>query len=296
MNEIKGLGIALVTPFKTDNSVDFTALERLINRCVNGGVDYLVSQGTTGESATLTMAEKQEVLRFTKEVLNHRLPLVLGHGGNNTQGLIDGFGSFDWSGVSACLSASPYYNKPTQQGIFAHYSAFAKACPVPVILYNVPGRTASNVRAETTRALAKSQKNIVAIKEASGDLDQMGQLLKNRPEDFVVLSGDDNLVLSQLAIGADGVISVIGNALPKEFSDLVHLGLKGDMRAARQRNFQLMDIIPLLFQDGNPAGVKSAMEMMGIMSEKVRLPLVETTNATKKELYDALSQAGIQMD
>lgn len=291
MDKLRGLGVAIVTPFDAQKSVDYNAFEKLIDHVITGGVDYIVVQGTTGEAATLNQQEKQDVLSFAVEKINKRVPVVFGHGGNNTQGLIDGFKQIDLTGVDAILSASPYYNKPTQEGIYQHYKALAQASPLPIILYNVPGRTASNMSAKTTIRLAKDCPNIVAIKDASGSLDQMGQIIKNKPDGFIVLSGDDNLVLPQMSIGADGVISVIANAFPNEFADYVNQAANGNYTKARERHLQVMDIIPLLFSEGNPAGVKAALKMQGIIEDDVRLPLVSISskgyNALKAEVLKA---------
>lgn len=295
MDRLKGVGIAIVTPFMENGAVDYKAFERLIEHQIAGGVNYIVVQGTTGESATLKLEEKQQVLNYAIEVIKGRVPVVFGHGGNNTQALVDGFKQFDLSKVDAILSASPYYNKPTQEGIYQHYKALAEASPLPIILYNVPGRTASNMTAETTLRLANDFDNIIAMKEASGDLDQMSKIIKNKPENFLVLSGDDALVLPQMSIGADGVISVIGNALPKEFCDLVHSTMNGNWDNARVRHHQLADIIPLLFTEGNPAGVKAVLRMLGITSDEVRLPLVKMSKEGSDKLYKAISEAGVTL-
>lgn len=292
-NKFEGVGVAIVTPFKANGSVDYNALERLINHIINGGVNFIVVQGTTGEAATLTEEEKLAVLEFTIDVTKQRVPVVFGYGGNNTRAMLDGLSQFPINKVDALLVASPYYNKPSQEGIYQHYKALAQATDAAIILYNVPGRTGSNVTAETTLRLAKEFKNIVAVKEASGNLSQMSQLIKNKPEGFSVLSGDDDLVLPQMAIGADGVISVIANAFPKRFSDLIKAGREGTVAEAREIHYQLVDLIPLLFKEGNPGGIKALLEMLGIMENEVRLPLAPVSKTTYDEIYRAASDAGL---
>tara|TARA_B100000780_G_scaffold249414_1_gene195102 strand:+ start:1352 stop:2245 length:894 start_codon:yes stop_codon:yes gene_type:complete len=297
MANFSGVGVAIVTPFNNDGTVDYKGFENVINHIIKGGVNYIVVQGTTGESATLTKKEKQAVLDFAVETIAGRVPVVFGHGGNYTDSLLEGFKSLNLEKVDAILSASPYYNKPTQEGIYQHYKALAEASPKPIILYNVPGRTGSNVAPETTIRLAKEFKNIIAIKDASGSLDQMGYLVKHKPQGFLVLSGDDNLIVPQVAVGADGVISVIANALPARFSKMVHAALNGDAETAREYYKLLYDIIPLLFKDGNPGGVKAVLKMMGVLqSDAVRLPLVPVSKATYDELYRAVSEAGVTLE
>ncbi len=293
MTLFSGVGVALITPFKEDLSIDYKAFEKLINHVIEGGVDYLVVQGTTGESATLDSTEKNAVLEFAVEITKSRVPIVYGYGGNDTRALINGLELLNTTGVSAFLSASPYYNKPTQTGIYKHYKALSDASPLPIILYNVPGRTASNIEAETTLRLASDCANIVAIKEASGDLGQMSRIIKGKPESFTVLSGDDDLILPQLSIGASGVISVIANAFPAAFSKLVHAGLEHDFKTARALHYTLSDVIPLLFKDGNPAGVKEVLKMLGIAEANVRLPLDTVTETTRNALYRAVSDASL---
>jgi 4-hydroxy-tetrahydrodipicolinate synthase len=273
MKDFRGTGVAMVTPFKADKSIDFNALEILTEHLIAGGVDYLVVQGTTGESATLTHSEKQDVLSAVVAKNAGRLPIVWGHGGNNTQALIDGFNDFDLTGVDAVLAASPYYNKPTQAGIIAHYNAYADASPKPVILYNVPGRTSSNMLAETTLSLAEHS-NIIAVKEASGNLDSVGQIIKNKTPKFLVLSGDDPLIIPHMALGGDGIISVIANAFPREFSSIAKSCFTGDYNEARKTHYLLVDLIYLLFAEGNPGGVKAACHILGLMENELRLPLV----------------------
>ena len=288
-----GLGVALVTPFTPKGRIDFAALERLIDHTLTGGVDYLVTMGTTGESATLTKEEKHQLLAQTIEFVHHRAPVVLGVGGNDTASVLRDLEQFDLSSVDGILSVSPYYNKPSQEGIYQHYKALAQASLLPIILYNVPGRTASNINAETTLRLANDFENIVAIKEASGDLDQIGTILKHRPKDFLVISGDDALTLPLIAMGAHGVISVVANALPNEFSALVHAALKGDLERSRSEHYRLLEVITYLFVDGNPAGVKEVLKVLGICGNDLRLPLVPVSAGTAKALYTALANTDV---
>ena len=279
-----GLGIAMVTPFLKNGEIDFEGLTALTNHLVDGGVDFLVVQGTTGEPATMNLSEQQTVLEHVKKINAGRLPLVFGQGGNNTQAVIDGFKDFDFTGVDAILSASPYYNKPTQEGIYQHYKALSENCPVDIILYNVPGRTASNMIASTTLRLAHDFENVIAVKEASGDLGQVAQIIKGKPEGFAVISGDDPLVTPHISIGGDGVISVIGNAIPKDFGKLTHDAINGDYKSAAAMHIRLLDLIDLLFVEGNPGGIKAALETKGICGDFVRLPLVQVSAATKSAI------------
>jgi|TARA_B110001469_G_C9614261_1_gene305701 4-hydroxy-tetrahydrodipicolinate synthase len=279
-----GLGIAMVTPFLKNGEIDFDGLTALTNHLVDGGVDFLVVQGTTGEPATMNLSEQQTVLEHVKKINAGRLPLVFGQGGNNTRAVIDGFKDFDFTGVDAILSASPYYNKPTQEGIYQHYKALSENCPVDIILYNVPGRTASNMSASTTLRLAHDFENVIAVKEASGDLGQVAQIIKGKPEGFAVISGDDPLVTPHISIGGDGVISVIGNAIPKDFGKLTHDAINGDYKSAAAMHIRLLDLIDLLFVEGNPGGIKAALETKGICGDFVRLPLVQVSAATKSAI------------
>jgi 4-hydroxy-tetrahydrodipicolinate synthase len=290
LKELKGTGIALVTPFTKDGTVDFISLEKVINHTIKGKVEYLVSLGTTGETATMSKEEQKEVLNFTIDVVKKRVPVVAGFGGNNTANLVESIKGADLKNVTAILSASPYYNKPTQEGIYQHYKAVAEATKKPIILYNVPGRTASNITAETTLRLAKDFKNIVAIKEASGDFMQCMHLAKYRPKDFLLISGDDAFTLPLLSVGFDGVISVVGNALPKQFSDMVRAGLAGDYAKAQKLHNSLLDIIKNLFVEGNPAGVKAALKILGVTAtDSVRLPLVSASENLHKTLKTQIS-------
>lgn len=289
----RGLGVALVTPFRPNGGIDYAGLEKLLEHQITGGVDYVVSMGTTGESVTLTKDEKKQLLATTVELVRNRVPVVLGVGGNNTAEVIDTLGGFEMDGVDGILSVSPYYNKPTQEGIYQHFKAIAQVSLRPIILYNVPGRTGSNMSAETTVRLAKDFKNVVAIKEASGNLDQMSMILKHKPKDFQLISGDDTLTLPAIAIGGVGVISVIGNALPAETSALVHAALKGDLTTARKEHLRLIEIINLLFAEGNPGGIKYVLNALGICGDHMRLPLVNISEATEKKLYQALADAEV---
>ncbi len=289
----RGLGVALVTPFRSNGGIDYAGLEKLLELQITGGVDYVVSMGTTGESVTLTKEEKKQLLATTVELVRNRVPVVLGVGGNNTAEVIETLNGFEMDGVDGILSVSPYYNKPTQEGIYQHFKAIAQVSLRPIILYNVPGRTGSNMSAETTVRLAKDFKNVVAIKEASGNLDQMGTILKHKPADFMLISGDDTLTLPAIAIGGVGVISVVGNALPAETSNLVHAALKGDIVTARKEHLRLIEIINLLFAEGNPGGIKYVMKALGICGDHMRLPLVNISEATEKKLYQALADAEV---
>ena len=290
-NRFRGLGVALVTPFRANGAIDHAALAKLIEHQIAGGVDYLVVMGTTGESATLSTAEKKQLLAQVLELVHDRVPVVLGIGGNHTAEVVEQLQAFDMDGVDAILSVSPYYNKPTQEGIYQHYAALAQVSLRPILLYNVPGRTMSNISAATTLRLARDFSNIIGIKEASGDLDQVGLLLKHRPKDFLVISGDDALTLPILAMGGDGVISVVGNGLPTEFARLVHAVLKGDLDTARSEHLRLIELITLLFVEGNPGGIKEVLKVLGLCDVHMRLPLVPVSEVTAKQIYQALADA-----
>ena len=284
MQQFSGTGVAIVTPMNEDKSIDYQGLEKLLKHLVEGGVDYLVVQGTTGESATLNQQEKQEVLDAVKQQVSGKLPVVFGIGGNNTAEVVRQLGSYDLRGVDGILSVSPYYNKPTQEGVYQHYKEVAGASQLPVILYNVPSRTGSNITADTTLRLATDVKNIVAIKEASGDLDQIGTIIRQKPEGFIVVSGDDGLTLPMIATGAEGVISVIANVLPREFSAMVRAAMEGDTKTAKNLHHRAMPLIDLLFSDGNPGGAKAALNILGICKQHMRLPLVPVN----QKVYQAL--------
>jgi len=289
MNKIKGTGVALVTPFNEDKSVDYKGLENLLNHVIDGGIDYLVLMGTTGESVTLSKGEKVAVVDFCKKINNSRIPVVLGIGGNNTMQVVEDIKSANLDGIDAILSVSPAYNKPSQEGIYQHYKMISGNCPLPIIVYNVPGRTASNISAETTVRMANDFENIVAVKEASGDMDQIMKIIKNKPSNFVVLSGDDGLTLPMIHMGAEGVISVIGQSHPKEYSDMVSFGLSGHKEIANQLHNKLYDFYVPLYAEGNPVGIKASLELLGICKSQVRLPLVEASDAIKNELKSLMN-------
>jgi 4-hydroxy-tetrahydrodipicolinate synthase len=291
---LKGMGVALITPFNEDESVDYTSLSRLIDYQLQNGTDYLVALGTTAETPTLTGDEKKEIARLIVDKVNGRIPLVLGVGGNNTRAVVDQLKQDDFDGISAILSVVPYYNKPSQEGIYRHYGAIADATPLPVVLYNVPGRTGVNMTAETTLRLARDFDNIVAVKEASGNITQMDDIIKNKPENFDVISGDDGITFPLITLGAVGVISVIGNAFPKEFSRMVRLALNGDFANALTLHHRFTELFALLSVDGNPAGVKSMMSMMGYIENKLRLPLVPTRITTFEKIRDILTKLKIK--
>jgi len=288
--DLKGMGIALVTPFKADGSVDYEALVKLVEYQVQNGTDYLVVLGTTAETPTLTKTEKAEIKRLVVTQVRRRVPVVLGVGGNCTRAVVDTLRQADLQDVDAILSVVPYYNKPSQEGIFRHYEAIAEATTRPVILYNVPGRTGTNMTAETTLRLARTFRNIVAVKEASGNIKQMNDIIKNKPADFQVISGDDGITYPLIALGAVGVISVIGNAFPREFSRMVRLALEGDYDNARVIHSRFMELFDLLFVDGNPAGVKSMLNMMGFIENRLRLPLVPTRLTTYEKIREILNR------
>lgn len=293
MHELKGTGVALITPFKTDYSIDFDALARIIEYNIEGGTDYLVILGTTAENATLNAEEQQAVIQKAVEVNAGRLPLVLGAGGNNTATLTESLKKKDLSAFNAVLSVSPYYNRPSQAGIFAHYTQVAKASKLPVILYNVPGRTGSNVLPETVIKLAKSESNIIGVKEAMGDLTQMMRLIKDRPEGFLVLSGDDMIALPTVSVGGEGVISVLGQGLPEIFSNMIREGLKGDYVSAYEKHYKLMKATDLIFAEGNPAGIKALLAHKGLCEDVVRLPLMPATADLKQDIATYLEDYGL---
>ncbi|MCF1192632.1 4-hydroxy-tetrahydrodipicolinate synthase [Mangrovimonas sp. AS39] len=285
-NKFEGTGVALVTPFNEDLTVDYTALEKIVSYNIENGTDYLVISGTTGESVTITSDEKEKIIETIVKVNEGRVPLVLGIGGNNTLKVIEEIKQTDLSGIDAILSVSPYYSKPTQEGIYQHFKAISEACPIDIILYNVPGRTASNMLPETTLRLAKDFKNIVAVKEAGNNVGQYLQLIKNKPEDFMIISGDDDLALGVVLAGGSGVISVIGQAFPKEFSKMIRLGLEGAAKDAYQIHFKLMDVTGYIFSENNPAGIKAVLSGLGLCLPTVRLPLVEATDSLKSKINE----------
>jgi 4-hydroxy-tetrahydrodipicolinate synthase len=284
MKELIGTGVALVTPFKEDRSIDVSALKGIVDYCIDGGVDYLVILGTTGESVTLNKSEKLLVVTTVIAANAGRLPMVLGVGGNNTAAVIEELSEWDLSKFVAVLSVSPYYNKPTQEGIYQHFKAIAKASPKPLIVYNVPSRTGSNMLPETTLRLAADCKNIIAIKEACGDMDQITRLVQNKPDGFLVISGDDATALPTVLAGGAGVISVIGQGLPKAFSRMIALGLAGRSEDAIKLHKAMLEGMDLIFREGNPAGIKAMLETLGYGKAWVRLPLVEATPQLKNKI------------
>lgn len=286
MQQFIGTGVALVTPFRDDLSVDFDGLTAVVEHSISGGVDYLVMLGTTAESATLSTQEKAQVVSHIKDVVNKRKPLVLGLGGNNTAAVVKELKELDTTGIDAILSVSPYYNRPTQAGIYAHYAAIAGASPLPIIMYNVPTRTGSNMEVATTLKLARDFENIIAIKEAAGDITQALRLLKDRPRGFLVISGDDMLALSIVSAGGDGVISVIGQGVVAPFCDMIRFGLEGAFAKAYPLYFELMPIIDLIFEEGNPAGIKSVLASKGLMKDVVRLPLVKASTHLSQKISE----------
>lgn len=290
MKKFKGTGVAIVTPFKNDSSIDFAALERIINHLINGGVNYIILMGTTGESVTLNKDEKQALISYVVEIIDRRIPLVVGVGGNNTQEVIDTLRHSDLSGVDGILSVAPYYNKPGQRGIFQHFKAIATCSPIPVILYNVPGRTCINITSETCLALANECENIVAIKEASGDMAQIMRIIKGKPDNFSVISGDDMMTIPIIAAGGSGVISVLANAFPAQCSELVNQSLKNNFKSAREIQFRFMEIIELLFIEGNPAGVKAMMNIMNLCQNNLRLPLITVSRPVYTRIQKAIDE------
>lgn len=284
MQKFVGTGVALVTPFKKDLSIDFTALSKLVEFNIANGVDYLVINGTTGESVTVSREERQRIVDVIVSVNKGRVPLVLGLGGNNTSAVIAEISSSDLTHIDAVLSVAPYYSKPTQEGFYQHFKAIALASPKPIILYNVPGRTSKNMDSQTTLRLASDFNNIIAVKEAGNNVQQYLELIKNKPKDFLIISGDDDLALNVVLAGASGVISVIGQAFPKEFSTLIRLGLQGKNKEAYKLHYKLMDIISMIFSENNPSGIKAVLQCLGITSNEVRLPLVKASEKLQKEI------------
>jgi 4-hydroxy-tetrahydrodipicolinate synthase len=288
------MGVALITPFKEDGSVDYPALIRMVDHLVQNGADFLCVLGTTAETPTLTTEEKKEITRLVVERVNGRIPIMLGCGGNNTQAVIDSLKNDDFTGIDAILSVVPYYNKPSQEGIYQHYKAIAESTELPIVLYNVPGRTGVNMTAETTLRIARDFKNVIAIKEASGNITQMDDIIKNKPENFDVISGDDGITFPLITLGAVGVISVIGNAFPKEFSRMTRLALQGDYANALKIHHSFTELFSLLFVDGNPAGVKAMLNAMGMIENRLRLPLVPTRITTFEKMRQILQELHIK--
>jgi 4-hydroxy-tetrahydrodipicolinate synthase len=290
MKKFKGTGVAIVTPFKNDSSIDFAALGRVINHVISGGVNYIVAIGTTGESVTLSKEEKKAIISYVVETVDNRVPIVYGIGGNNTHEVINAIRHADLEGVDGILSVAPYYNKPTQRGLFQHFMEIATCSPIPVIIYNVPGRTACNITAETCLELALRCENIVAVKEASGDLSQIMKIIKDKPENFNVISGDDMLTIPIIAAGGSGVISVLANAFPSQCCELVSQSLKNNFKSAREIQFRFLEMIELLFVEGNPAGVKDMLNLMNLCLNNVRLPLVSVSRAVHTRIQKAIEE------
>ena len=292
---LKGMGVALITPFNENGSVDYDALIKLVDYQLQNGTDFLCVLGTTAETPTLTEEEKREIKNRVIERVNGKLPILLGISNNCTQSVVNYVKNEDLNGVDALLASVPYYNKPSQEGIYQHYKAIAKATNLPIVLYNVPGRTGVNMTAETTLRLARDFENIVAVKEASGNITQMDDIIKNKPEGFDVISGDDGITFPLITLGAVGVISVIGNAFPKEFSRMTRLALKGDYSNALDIHHRFTELFNLLFVDGNPAGVKAMLNMMGMINNKLRLPLVPTRITTYERMRNILDKLNIKL-
>lgn len=288
------MGVALITPFKEDESVDFDALSRLVDYQLQNGTDYLVVLGTTAETPTLTEDEKKRIVELVVGKVNGQIPIILGEGGNNTRAIVNNLKNKDYTGVDGILSVVPYYNKPSQEGIYQHYKAISEASPLPIISYNVPGRTGVNMTADTTLRIANDFPNIVAVKEASGNMSQMDEIIKRKPARFDVISGDDGVTFPLITLGAVGVISVIGNAFPKEFSRMTRLALEGDYNSALTIHHSFNELFELLFVDGNPAGVKCMLNMMGYIENKLRLPLVPTRIKTYEQIKNVLIELNIK--
>jgi 4-hydroxy-tetrahydrodipicolinate synthase len=292
MNELKGLGVAMVTPFKKSGEVDINGLKKLTDHLITGNADYLVVMGTTGESVTLSKEDKKLVLDTVMSTNNGRKPIVLGLGGNNTADIASQMARIEPHGITAFLSVTPYYNKPTQNGLFEHYKTLSESSKLPIILYNVPGRTGVNLLPDTVSKIAFDCRNIIGIKEASGNVEQVMSVIQQTPKEFLVISGDDALTLPLISAGCDGVISVVGNAFPKEFSEMVNLAITGDFENARLIHYRLLDIIKLLFVEGNPAGVKEVLSQLDICSEYLRLPLVPVSDETSEKLRHEMIDQG----
>jgi 4-hydroxy-tetrahydrodipicolinate synthase len=290
MKKLKGTGVAIVTPFKNDSSIDFSAMGRVVNHVIKGGINYIVALGTTGESVTLTRDEKKALVSYIIEVIDNKVPLVVGVGGNNTQEIVNQVRNIDLSGVDAILSVAPYYNKPNQRGLFQHFKAIATWSPVPVIIYNVPGRTGSNIAADTCLQLAHECENIVAVKEASGNMEQIMKIIKEKPENFSVISGDDMMTLPIIAAGGTGVISVLANAFPAQWSDMVNNCLKSNFKTAREIQFLFLEMLELLFIDGSPSGVKAMLNIMNLCQNNLRLPLVPVSRAIYSRIQKAIDE------
>ncbi|HEX2921936.1 MAG TPA: 4-hydroxy-tetrahydrodipicolinate synthase [Bacteroidales bacterium] len=290
MKKFKGTGVALITPFKNDMSIDFAALGKVVNHVINGGVNYIVALGTTGESVTLTKEEKKAVVSYVVDTIDKRVPLVVGIGGNNTQEIIDFVRQSDLTGVDGILSVAPYYNKPGQRGLYQHFKAFANCCSLPILLYNIPGRTGCNLTADTCLELARECENIVGIKEASGDITQIMKIIKGKPDDFIVTSGDDMMIMPVVAAGGAGVISVLANAYPAQTSEIVNMSLKQNFKAARDTQFRFIEMIELLFAEGNPSGIKAVCSQMSLCHNTLRLPLVPVSKPVMDRIQKVMKE------
>jgi 4-hydroxy-tetrahydrodipicolinate synthase len=290
MKRFKGTGVAIVTPFKNDSSIDFSALGRVINHVIGGGVNYVVAMGTTGESVTLTKDEKKAIISYVVEIIDGRVPLMVGIGGNNTQEVINGVRHSNLTGVDGILSVAPYYNKPNQRGLFQHFKAIATSSPLPLVIYNVPGRTSCNITSDTCLELAHACENIIGVKEASGDISQVMRIIKGKPDNFSVISGDDMMTIPIVAVGGAGVISVLANAFPAQTSEIVNHSLKGNFKSARELQFRFLEMIELLFIDGNPSGVKAMMSLMNICQNNLRLPLVPVSRTVYTRIQKAIEE------
>ncbi|PIX36439.1 MAG: 4-hydroxy-tetrahydrodipicolinate synthase [Bacteroidetes bacterium CG_4_10_14_3_um_filter_31_20] len=295
MKNYKGTGVALVTPFNSDKSIDYESLQKLVEYVINGGVDYLVVMGTTAENPTLNSIEKQSVIKFIVEKNNKRVPIVLGVGGYDTNAVIENIKQVNVNEIDAILSVTPYYNKPNQNGLYEHFSAITKNSPLPIILYNVPGRTGVNISASTTLNLAKNFNNIIAIKEASGNIEQIMEIIEKKPIGFEVISGDDRLTLPLVSVGAIGVISVVANALPKDYSNMVKLSLEGKFLEAKKLHYKLLEFNRLIFAEGSPAGVKCALKKLNIIKNYLRLPLVPVSDELSMKIENILKKSNIKL-
>ncbi|HUX97745.1 MAG TPA: 4-hydroxy-tetrahydrodipicolinate synthase [Bacteroidales bacterium] len=292
MKKFRGTGVAIVTPFKNDLSIDFAALGRVLEHVIEGGVNYIVALGTTGESVTITKDEKKAIISYVAETIDKRVPLVVGVGGNNTQEVINSIRQMNLAGLDGILSVAPYYNKPTQKGLFQHFKAIATCSPLPLIIYNVPGRTSCNISADTCLELAHECENIVAVKEASGDMTQIMKIIKGKPENFNVISGDDMLTIPIIAVGGTGVISVLANAFPVQCSEIASNALKNNFKISREIQFRFLEMLELLFIEGNPAGVKAMMNIMDICHNTLRLPLVPVSRSNYSRIQKAIEEVG----
>lgn len=285
---LKGTGVAIVTPFNEDESIDYKAFKNLIEYQISNNIDYLVVLGTTGESATMDYEEKQQLIRTAIETANKRVPIVIGLGGNNTKAVVKQLQQLDIRGIDAILSVSPFYNKPIQEGIYQHYKQIAIHSPLPVIIYNVPGRTGANIKAETTLRLANDFDKFIAIKEASGDMNQIMTIIKHKPKDFMLISGDDALTYPIMTLGGEGVISVVANAYPKDFSEMVRCALNGKIEEAKRLHYKLLDFSNIIFSEGSPGGIKAALEIMGLCKNRMRLPVVPVSTSTYQAIQKTI--------